>query len=107
MPSPYRQRCYHAAMTSLDIQFRYANPPAEATVIALSGAREVYGIRRLTFDRDALTVLVEYDATRLNGAMVAGLLRRASLEITEELPLIPPPPPEPAPAEALAAPAKA
>ena len=76
-------------------------------MIALSGAREVYGIRRLNFDREARTVLVEYDATRLNGAMVAGLLRRAGLEITEELPLIPPPPPEPVPAETAAAPAKA
>ncbi len=69
-------------------------------MLALSGAREVYGIRRLNFDRDARTVLVEYDATRLNGAMVAGLLRRAGLEITEELPLIPPPAPEPVAAEA-------
>lgn len=76
-------------------------------MIALSGAREVYGIRRLTFDREARTVLVEYDATRLNGAMVAGLLRRAGLEITEELPLIPPPPPEPVAAETAATPAKA
>lgn len=70
---------------------------------ALSGAREVYGVRRLSFDREARTVLVEYDATRLNGAMVAGLLRRAGLEITEELPLIPPPAPEPVAAEAPAA----
>jgi hypothetical protein len=96
-------RCYDAGMTSLDIQFRYANPPTEATVLALSGAREVYGIRRLNFDRDARIVLVEYDATRLNGAMVAGLLRRAGLEITEELALIPPPAPEPVEAPATAA----
>jgi hypothetical protein len=87
-------------MTSLDIQFRYANPPTEATMLALSGAREVYGIRRLSLDGAEKTVLVEYDATRLNAAVVAGLLRRAGLEITEELPLIPPPAPEPVVAEA-------
>ena len=70
-------------------------------VVEWAGGR----IRRLSFNRDSLTVLVEYDATRLNGAMVAGLLRRAGLEITEEMPLLPPP--DPAAAEALAAPAKA
>lgn len=64
-------------------------------MFALSGMREVYGIRQLHFDRAAHTVRVEYDATRLNGAMVAALLRRAGLELAEELSLVPPPPPEP------------
>ncbi|MFP5235979.1 MAG: hypothetical protein ACLGSD_08740 [Acidobacteriota bacterium] len=84
----------------MDIRFRYANEPNEATMLALAGAREVYGVRRLNFDREGKTVLVEYDATRLNAAVVAGLLRRAGLEILEELPLIPPPPPEPAAVDA-------
>lgn len=84
----------------MDIRFRYASEPNEATMFALAGAREVYGVRRLNFDRSSKTVLVEYDATRLNAAMVASLLRRAGLEIVEELPLIPPPPPEPVHAEA-------
>lgn len=84
----------------MDIRFRYANEPSETTMFALSGAREVYGIRRLNFDRASQTVLVEYDATRLNAAMVAGLLRRAGLELVEELPLIPSPAPEPPAAEA-------
>jgi hypothetical protein len=41
---------------------------------------------------------VEFDATRLNAAMVTQLIRRSGVQITEELPLIPPPAPEPAPA---------
>jgi hypothetical protein len=86
-------------MTNVDIAFRYATQPSEAVLFALSGAREVYGIRQLTFDREAKTVRVEYDATRLNAGMVTGLLRRAGLEIVEELALIPPPAPEPAAAE--------
>ena len=60
--------------------------------MALSSAREVYGIRQLKVDRKAQTVLVEYDATRLDGAVVAGLLRGAGLEVVEEVSLIPPPP---------------
>ena len=51
----------------------------------------------------AQTIRVEYDATRLNAAIVAQLVRRAGINITEELPLIPPqsePAAEPAPAPA-------
>lgn len=83
------------AMTNVDILFRYAAQPTEAVLFALGAARDVYGIRHLTFDREARTVRVEYDATRLNAGVVTGLLRRAGLEILEELPLIPPPTPEP------------
>ena len=39
-------------------------------MFALANARDVYGIRRLSFDRAAQTLRVEYDATRLNAAMV-------------------------------------
>ena len=84
-------------MTNLDVVFRYGAQPTEAVLLALSGAREVYGIRRLNFDRAKQTVLVEYDATRFAGAVVASLLRRAGLDIVEELSLIPPLPPPAAP----------
>lgn len=96
-------------MTNVDIVFRYATQPNESALFALAGAREVYGIRHLSFDREAKTVRVEYDATRLTGAVVAGLIRRAGLEIVEEVPLIPPPPaaPEEPVQPAAAAPAKA
>ena len=82
-------------MTNVDIVFRYAAQPTEAVLFALAGTREVYGIRHLTFDREAKTVRVEYDATRLSGPVVAGLVRRAGLDVVEEVALIPPPPPEP------------
>ncbi len=85
-------------MTTVDILFRYAAPPTEAQVFALANARDVYGIRRLSFDHNARTVRVEFDATRLNAATVTQLIRGAGVQITEELPLIPPPAPEPAPA---------
>ncbi|HZB88536.1 MAG TPA: hypothetical protein VE291_07765 [Terracidiphilus sp.] len=86
-------------MTTVDILYRYATPPTEAVSFALANAREVYGIRRMSFDREARTLRVEYDATRLNAAAVTRLVRQAGLEIDEELALIPPQPaPEPAPA---------
>ncbi|HEY1496344.1 MAG TPA: hypothetical protein VGF49_17450 [Candidatus Solibacter sp.] len=87
-------------MTTVDIVFRYAAQPTEAVLFALAGAREVYGIRQLSFDRDAKTVRVEYDATRLSGPVVAGLVRRAGLDIVEEVSLIPAPAAAPEPAAA-------
>jgi hypothetical protein len=86
-------------MTQVDILYRYGTPPTEAVTFALANIREVYGIRRLAFDRAAHTLRVEYDATRLNAPAVTGLVRQAGLDIEEELSLIPPQPaPEPAPA---------
>lgn len=87
-------------MTTVDILFRYAAAPTEAQALALANARDVYGIRRISFDREAHTLRVEYDATRLNAAMVTQLVRRAGIQLAEELPLIPPPPPAPEPAPA-------
>jgi hypothetical protein len=86
-------------MTNVDIVLRYALPPSESVTFALAKTRDVYGIRRLCFDRDALTLRVEYDATRLNAAAVTKLVRNAGLQVIEEVPLtLPAPPPTPAPA---------
>uniref|UniRef100_E6QMF8 HMA domain-containing protein n=1 Tax=mine drainage metagenome TaxID=410659 RepID=E6QMF8_9ZZZZ len=81
-------------MTNVDLLFRYEGEPSATVAAALGNAREVYGIRRLTFDRAAKTLLVEYDATRLNAAAVTQLVRRSGLQLGEELPLIAPPPVE-------------
>ena len=87
-------------MTSVEILFRTAAQPTsiDAATRALANIREVYGIHRLTFDRAAQTLRVEYDATRLNAAAVAKLVRQAGLEIEADLPLIAPATQEQAPA---------
>lgn len=72
-------------MTEVEIFFRYATPPTETVAQALARTREVYGIRRLDFDRAAHTLRVEYDATRLDAATVAKLIREAGLEIDGEV----------------------
>jgi hypothetical protein len=81
-------------MTTVEILFRYAAQPTEAVARALAGTREVYGIRNLSFDRAAQTLRVEYDATRLNAAVVTRLMLQAGLRIEEEMPLIAEPAPE-------------
>jgi hypothetical protein len=86
-------------MTTVEVLYRYNTPPSERVALSLSRARDVYGIRHLALDRKAHTLRVEFDATRLNTAMVTQLLSQAGLEIAEELPLIPPPPPKPVPAQ--------
>jgi len=77
-------------MTTVDILFSYTIPPTERMVVALSGAKDVYGIRSLVFDHAARTLRVEYDATRLTAAAVTKLVREAGLESATELPLLPP-----------------
>ena len=79
-------------MTTVEILYRYSTPPTEAVALALANIHDVYGIRRMQIDAKACTLLVEYDATRLNAASVTNLVRCTGLQIAEELPLIPPPP---------------
>jgi len=74
-------------LTQLDVCFRYGVPPGESEMRALSNAREVYGIRRISFDEKERRVKIEYDATRLNDDIVAGLLRRAGLDLKEKIEL--------------------
>jgi len=75
-------------MTQLDVAFRYATPPGESELRALSFARDVYGIRRVEFDERQQIVRVEYDATRMNDDTVAALLRRAGLDLREKVELV-------------------
>lgn len=91
-------------MTQLDVLYRYEGHPTEAAMAALGNMREIYGIRRLQLNEEWKTLLVEYDATRLTKPIVFQLLRRAGVQVVEELPLIPPQ--EAAPAVAETVPAK-
>ena len=73
-------------MTQVDVLYRYGAAPSERVTLALSKVRDVYGVRHLVFDEAAKTVRVEYDASRLTGAVIHQLLRRAGLDIVETVP---------------------
>jgi hypothetical protein len=75
-------------MTPLDVVFRYGLEPGAREVRALDGVREVYGIRRIQLNEAEHTIRVEYDASRLNTDVVAGLLRRAGLDLKERVQLV-------------------
>jgi copper chaperone CopZ len=68
-------------MTNVEISYNYGMSPDEAVMRGIDNIREVYGIRRLKVDDQAHRVAVEYDATRLNPATIASLLRRAGLDL--------------------------
>ena len=68
-------------MTNVEIHYNYGVSPDETVMRAIDHIREVYGIRRLKLVEQARSVCVEYDATRLNPAVVASLLRRSGLDL--------------------------
>ncbi|MGO9125617.1 MAG: hypothetical protein ACLP6G_12110 [Terriglobales bacterium] len=74
-------------MTQLEVAYHYDSRPGEQTMRALAGMREVYGVRRVTFDEKERVVRVEFDASRLKEPMIAGLLRKAGLDIGTKLAL--------------------
>ena len=74
-------------MTLLDVVFKYGTPPGEKETMALNNAREVYGVRKISFDKKESVIRVEFDATRMNEDTVAALLRRAGIDLKEKLQL--------------------
>ncbi|HUS19293.1 MAG TPA: hypothetical protein VMZ25_06560 [Terriglobales bacterium] len=75
-------------MTTVDVCYRYGTPPGEQEARAINSAREVYGVRKITFMEKENVVRVEYDATRLDEAEVANLLRRCGLDLRERIQLV-------------------
>ncbi len=75
-------------MTAVDVCFKYGTPPGELEAQALNSAREVYGIRKITFDDKERTVRVEFDASRFTEKTVENLLRRAGLDLKEKVQLV-------------------
>ena len=75
-------------MTLLDVVFKYGTPPGEKEMGALNNAWEVYGVRKIKFDEKEHTIRVEYDASRLNDGEIAGILRRAGMDLREKVQLV-------------------
>ena len=72
-------------MAQLEVAYHYGASPKEATMRALDNMREVYGIRRISFDESARTIRVEFDASRFKEPVIAGLLRGTGLDLRERL----------------------
>jgi copper chaperone CopZ len=74
-------------MTSLDVVFHYGRQPGTEELRAIARLREVYGIRSVKFNGKEQTVRVDFDASRMKEDTVAGLLRRAGVDLKEKLTL--------------------
>ena len=74
-------------MTYLDVAFSYGAAPGEKELRAIDTMREVYGVRRVQFNEKERSVRVEFDASRIKQGDVAGLLRRAGVDVREPLAL--------------------
>ena len=74
-------------MTTLEVAFRYGAIPGEREMRAIDGVREVYGIRKISFNEKDRTVRIEFDASRLKEDAVAKLLRQAGMDLPEGLAL--------------------
>jgi len=72
-------------MTQLEVAYRYDGTLGEANMRAIDGVREVYGIRRISFDSNDRIVRVEFDASRLKEPAVAALLRAAGVNVRGRL----------------------
>lgn len=75
-------------MTQMEVSFRCGAVPGEREMRALDTMRDVYGIRRLSFDNTGRVIKVEYDASRLKEPVVASLLRRAGIDLLEKISVI-------------------
>ena len=68
-------------MTFLDAVFPYEPPIGEREMSALTGIRDVYGIRLMKFNQEKNTVMLEYDASRLARSDLEFMLRNAGLRL--------------------------
>src|SRR5438046_5671658 len=73
------------SMNQFEGAYRYNGSPGESATRAVDNMREVYGIRRITFNSKDRSVRVEFDASRLNDPTIAALLRGAGVDIREKL----------------------
>ena len=74
-------------MTQMEAMYRYGAAPGEAEMRAIDNLRDVYGIRRISFNEKDSTIRVEYDASRFKEPVLASLLRHAGIDVQEKLAL--------------------
>lgn len=72
-------------MTQFEVAYSYSGRIGDEHMRALNNIREIYGVRRIAVNETERVVRVEFDASRFKEPVMAGLLRRAGVDITERL----------------------
>ncbi len=70
-------------MTTVQITFRYQGEFRPEAAFRTKEYHANYGIRQMKLDEANRLITVEYDATRLDAAGVAAVLRRCGVPLTE------------------------
>jgi hypothetical protein len=68
-------------MTAMDIRFRALAPLSSGQAESLARLSDVYGIRALRLNEQAGDIAIDYDATRMDAARVAALIRACGVAI--------------------------
>lgn len=72
-------------MTSVQITFRYQGEIDPKVLPRTQEDHSYYGIRQMRVDTVNRLIAVEYDATRLDAAGVAAVLRRVGIAVVEQV----------------------
>jgi len=72
-------------MTLLQANFVYEGPIREREVTCLAEISNLYGVWRLRFDKKDRKIIIDYDASRLNGNDIASMLRNAGIALANPL----------------------
>jgi len=67
-------------MTTVDIAFQCRTTPTERQMITLNLLREVYGVRKTSFEEKHGIIKIEYDISRLTPAEIAALVHGAGID---------------------------
>src|SRR5437773_11995790 len=73
------------SMTQLEVAYRYNGSPGQSAMRAVDNMREVYGIRRTTFNSKDRSGRVQFDASRLNERTIGALSRGAGVQSRDKL----------------------
>ncbi len=68
-------------MTLVELSFRLQAPLDEKLTDALARVNSIYGIRHVKVAPSLDSILVEYDASRLQPPQVEAVLRRAGIDV--------------------------
>jgi len=72
-------------MTTVEITFRYQGEFRPEAPFRSQENHSNFGVRQMKVDSANRTVTVEYDATRLDAAGVAAVLRRCGVPVTDRV----------------------
>jgi hypothetical protein len=71
-------------MTAVVATFHYQGQIGPQQAMSLGASYTHLGVRRISIAQDTRTIAVEYDATRMDQAGVAALLRRLAIPIVDD-----------------------